>query len=182
MIYYFDKNELTYKNVTTKMVSLFVLCCVSITLVVSCIGIYLLSDVRYITEEIRLSILKEKNEFSPDKLKTALVDLNVKFPHIVYAQARLETGNFTSKIFKENNNLFGMREATVRASTNKGTENDHAYFNDWYDSVIDYALYQANYLSDIKNEDEYLQYLKQNYAEAPNYMEALLVLLSEENF
>jgi hypothetical protein len=179
MIYSFDKNELTYKNVTTKMVSLFVLCCVLITLVVSCIGIYLLSDVRYITEEMRLSILKEKNEFSADKLKTALVDLNVKFPHIVYAQARLETGNFTSKIFKENNNLFGMREATVRPTTNKGTENNHAYFDNWYDSVLDYAMYSASYLSDIKTEDEYLQYLKQNYAEDPNYMEALLVLLKE---
>jgi len=43
--------------------------------------------------------------FTPERLKTALKRF-VKYPEIVFAQAQLETGNFTSAIFLENNNLF----------------------------------------------------------------------------
>lgn len=182
MIYFFDKKELTYKNVTKKLITYSVIGCIISTLVLSSLMLYIFNDVKYITEETRLSILKEKNDFSSEKLKKALVSLNVKFPHIVYAQAKLETGNFTSKIFKENNNLFGMREAKVRPTTNKGTENNHAYFDTWYDSVLDYAMYSAAYLHDIKTEDEYFQYLKQNYAEAPNYIEVLQKTINAEKF
>lgn len=182
MIYFFDKKELTYKNVTKKLITYSVIGCIISTLVLSSLMLYIFNDVKYITEETRLSILKEKNDFSSEKLKKALVSLNVKFPHIVYAQAKLETGNFTSKIFKENNNLFGMREAKVRPTTNKGTENNHAYFDTWYDSVLDYAMYSAAYLHDIKTEDEYFQYLSQNYAEAPNYIEVLKKTINAEKF
>lgn len=182
MIYFFDKKELTYKNVTNKLITYSVIGCIVSTLLISSLTIYMLNDVRYITEETRLSILKEKNEFSTEKLKNALVSLNVRFPHIVYAQAKLETGNFSSKIFKENHNLFGMKEATVRPTTNKGTENNHAYFDNWYDSVLDYAMYSAAYLHDIKTEDEYFQYLSQNYAEAPNYIEVLKKIINDEKF
>lgn len=182
MIYSFDKKELTYKNVTKKLITYSVIGCILSTLLISSLTVYMLNDVKYITEETRLSIIKEKNEFSTEKLKNALVNLNVRFPHIVYAQAKLETGNFSSKIFKENNNLFGMKEATVRPTTNKGTENNHAYFDSWYDSVLDYAFYQASYLKDIKSESEYLQYLKENYAEAPNYIEILQKTINSEKF
>jgi len=182
MIYFFDKKELTYKNVTKKLITYSVIGCIISTLVVSSLMLYIFNDVKYITEETRLSILKEKNEFSSEKLKNALISLNIRFPHIVYAQAKLETGNFSSKIFKENNNLFGMREANVRPTTNKGTENNHAYFDSWYDSVLDYAFYQASYLSDIKTESEYFQYLGQNYAEDPNYIQVLQKVINAEKF
>ena len=182
MIYFFDKKELTYKNVTKKLITYSVIGCIISTLVVSSLMLYIFNDVKYITEETRLSILKEKNEFSSEKLKNALISLNIRFPHIVYAQAKLETGNFSSKIFKENNNLFGMREANVRPTTNKGTENHHAYFDSWYDSVLDYAMYSSAYLHDIKTEDEYFQYLGQNYAEDPNYIQVLQKVINAEKF
>ena len=179
MIHSYDKNELKYKNVFKKVLMYCVTGCIMSITLVSGLIYYFTSEIKYVSEETRLSIIKEENKFSPDKLKQSLKDLNVKFPHIVYAQAQVETGNFTSKIFKENNNLFGMREATVRPSTNKGTEHGHAYFETWYDSVLDYALYQAQYLSDIKTESEYFQYLSQHYAEAGNYVEVLKKVISE---
>jgi uncharacterized FlgJ-related protein len=129
--------------------------------------------IEYITEETKAIIIKEndkKNEFSEARLKQYVIELNIKFPHIVIAQSQIETGYYSSKIFKENNNLFGMKVATQRPTTNKGTENNHAYYENWKASVIDYALYQAKYLSKLKTEDEYLQYLSQNYAEDPNYI------------
>jgi uncharacterized FlgJ-related protein len=122
------------------------------------------------TEEITKIIIKEEVEFSEENLKSFLLDLNVKFPHIILAQAKLESGNFKSHMFIENNNIFGMKEAKKRPTTNKGTQNGHAYYENWKDCVIDYAFYQAAYLNDLKTEEQYYQYLAGSYAEDPGYI------------
>ena len=51
--------------------------------------------------------LNEKN------LKKVLKANNIKHPNIVLAQAKLETGNFTSKVCKSKGNLFGLRKGNV---------------------------------------------------------------------
>ena len=122
------------------------------------------------TEEINKIIIKNEVEFSESALKNLLLDLNIKFPHIVLAQAKLESGNFKSHIFLENNNMFGMKEAKRRPTTNKGTQNGHAYFENWRDCVIDYAFYQAAYLNDLRTEEQYYQYLAASYAEDSSYV------------
>ena len=40
--------------------------------------------------------------------------VSLQLARYITAQAAHETGNFTSKIFKENNNLFGMKKPAVR--------------------------------------------------------------------
>ena len=97
-------------------------------------------------------------------------ELNIKFPHIVMAQSKLETNNFKSGIFKENHNLFGMKEARVRINTAKGTNRNHAYYDNWESSVYDYAFYQCRYLSALTTEAEYYRYLAGSYAEDPHYV------------
>jgi hypothetical protein len=134
-----------------------------------------------LSEEEKLIIIQEYNKFSEDKLIEKLKELNVKFPHIVLAQSKLETGNFTSKIFKENSNLFGMREAKQRITTAKGTENNHAYYHTWYESVLDYSFYQCKYLSNLNTEEHYFQYLSQSYAENPKYVSILKDMINREN-
>ena len=124
----------------------------------------------FMSAEEKLVIIKEYNKFTEDKLVEKLKELNVKFPYIVLAQSKLETGNFTSKVFRENNNLFGMREAKQRITTAKGTENNHAFYHSWYESVLDYSFYQCRYLSNIQTEEQYFQYLEQSYAEDPTYI------------
>lgn len=119
--------------------------------------------------ELRL-IIEKHDEFTPEKLQHYLTDLNIKFPHIVYAQACLETGNFTSEVFRNNRNLFGMKEAKKRATTNCGTDLGHAVYFTWRESVLDYALYQTAFLSEISTEEEYYNYLSQFYAEDPTYV------------
>ena len=55
----------------------------------------------------------------------------------VTAQAMHETGNFTSPIFKENNNLFGIkksREGKYQTGVNRG----HATYKNVYQSIYDY--------------------------------------------
>jgi hypothetical protein len=139
-----------------------------------------LKDVESISEETRLLIINSEHKFSSARLKRYLIELNVKFPHIVYAQAKLESGNFKSPIFLENNNLFGMKVAKRRPTTNKGENRGHAYFTSWRDCVVDYAFYQAAYLNELRTEQQYLEYLKSNYAEDPNYYESLLKILRKK--
>ena len=134
-----------------------------------------------LSQEEKLIIIQEHNKFSEDKLIEKLKELNVKFPYIVFAQAKLETGNFTSKIFRENSNCFGMREAKQRITTAKGTEHNHAYYASWGESVYDYAFYQCRYLSGINTEEQYFQYLSQSYAENPNYVSILKDMIVKEN-
>lgn len=50
-------------------------------------------------------------------------------PHIVLAQARLETGNFTSRRCKGDKNLFGMKRG-----------NRYATYRRWQDSIADYKI------------------------------------------
>ena len=59
----------------------------------------------------------------------------------IFSQAAFETGNFSSVIFKEQNNLFGMKLARVRPTTATGEKRGHAVFKSIADSVKDYAIY-----------------------------------------
>lgn len=129
--------------------------------------------------EREVIVIQKYNEFTPEKLDQMLDDMNFKFPHIVKAQAILETGNFTSRMFKENNNLFGMKRSTLRPTTHRGEKNGHAYYDTFRDSVIDYALYQARYLSSIKTDEEYLFFLSRSYAEDPEYVNKLLKIMGQ---
>jgi len=173
MIFKYDKESLTYKKITGKTLLIGIGVILVISLIVSLFGLRNVNNIKYISEETKAIILREadqKNEFSPEKLKAYILELNIKYPHIVMAQSQIETGNWTSNIFKENHNLFGMKCATKRPTTNKGEENGHAYYENWKESVVDYAFYSAQYLSDIKTEKEYLDYLSRSYAEDTGYI------------
>jgi len=181
MIYKFNKKSLTYENISNRVI----LICVLIVLVLmsffAFIALSKLNDIRYISGETKAIIIKENTKFSKDKLKEYILDLNIRFPHIVFAQAVLESGNFKSEIFKTNHNLFGLKIATRRPSTANGEENGHAYYDNWRESVQDYAMFQAAYLNDIKTEEEYFQYLRANYAEDSEYVEKLKKIIKEFN-
>ena len=103
-------------------------------------------------------------EITSNIVAETLEKYNVKFPHIVLAQALHESGRFTSKVFIKNNNLFGLKEPSSRPTTALGTKNGHAYYESWEMSILDYALYQAAFTRKIKKESNYLRYLNRNYA------------------
>jgi flagellum-specific peptidoglycan hydrolase FlgJ len=77
--------------------------------------------------------------------------------------------------------MFGMKEAKLRANLAKGTNRGHAYYETWQESVIDYALYYSSYLRSIKTEGEYFEYLRQNYAEDPTYVQRLKQIISKQD-
>ena len=138
------------------------------------------NKVQNLSQEEKLIVVREYNEFSEVKLIEKIKELNFRFPHIILAQSYQETGHYKSGIFLENNNLFGMKEAKLRSNLAKGTNRGHAYYETWQESVIDYALYYSTYLSDIKTEGEYFEYLKQNYAEDPTYVQRLKALINKK--
>ena len=72
-----------------------------------------------------------------------------------------------------------MKPAKLRPTTNKGENKGHAVFDTWRDCVNDYALFQAAYLNEIKSQDEYFQYLEQNYAEDPKYVDKLKKIIEK---
>lgn len=117
--------------------------------------------------------------FSKEKLLETLKEMRVKYYDIVYAQAIVETGRFTSNIFRNANNLFGMKVARQRPTTAIGEYKGHAKYESWQHSVMDYALFQAAYTKKCKTREEYLQYLKKNYAGDPDYVNKVRQIASK---
>lgn len=141
------------------------------------LGFGIISNDIVINSDGIYAIPHQKDVFTEQKLKEYLIELNVKFPNVVFAQAKLESGNFKSKIFEENNNLFGMKQPSVRTTTATGEQYNHATYNSWRESVLDYALYSCKYTSNISSEDEYIAYLGSRYAEDTNYINKLKNIL-----
>lgn len=131
-----------------------------------------------------LFYLEVRNQpFSEDLLKECLEFEGVMYQDIVILQSRLETGYYTSDIFLNANNLFGMRYPSRRPTVATGSYKGHAQYAHWSDSVIDYALWQKYYLSRgyrLEGEidsDFYLVFLKCiPYAEDPRYISKLVTL------
>lgn len=170
MLYKYDKEELRYIKISYVEKTLQILGAIVLILLL----LMILTRVdKKLTEHQVMVITTQQNAFSEEKFVNKIKELNFPFPNIVYAQAILESNRFTSSIFKENNNIFGMRLATQRITSAKGENNTYAYYSHWTESLIDYALYSANYLSKLKTEEDYYNYLQQNYAEDSRYVEKL---------
>jgi uncharacterized FlgJ-related protein len=106
----------------------------------------------------------ENTTFTRRKFYEYLKQINIKFPELVFAQA-IKESSFKSSLWKNNNNPFGMKEATKRPNKQNGSQHGHAYYDTWKDAIIDYALYQSYIgLSKMKTEEEYLNFIKEmNY-------------------
>ena len=128
--------------------------------------------VTYVSNKVYVDRVIPDQAFSPDNLIKKLKQMNIKHYKVAYAQAVLETGNFTSSMFARNNNLFGMKVSRQRANTCSGEVMGHAYYRTWEESVVDYALYYNKYLSRM-SEDELYSYLGRNYAEDSGYINKL---------
>ncbi len=96
---------------------------------------------------------------------------------LIYAQARHETGDFTSRIFKENKNLFGMRAAKVRKNFANGSNYGHAVFSSYFDSVRDYYERQKYFGVSARSNEYFIDStIKSNYAEDTKYAEKWFVM------
>lgn len=171
MLYTYDKSTLRFVRVNWLSLMFKILAIIAVAF--SVFGLTIQSTKHDSTESEVMIIMAEQNKFSADKLAGMIKELNFSFPEIVYAQAILETNHFKSRIFKENNNLFGMRQAVKRITKAHYTQYDYAYYKNWIESLDDYALYSSTYLFPLKTENDYFNYLSQNYAEDTQYIAKL---------
>lgn len=101
--------------------------------------------------------------------------LDTLMARVIVAQAKHESGNFKSKLFKEHNNTFGFLHSKRRCSTTSVGPNGcaegrrgYASYNNIEESTIDALifLYNKNELK-FKSVEEYSHWLKSiNYYEA----------------
>lgn len=99
------------------------------------------------------------NQSPEEGLVEALEYYEIQFPEIVYAQALLETGHFSSSVCKNYNNLFGLYNSKIK---------DYYSFEHWSDSVKAYRDFvQYKYKG---NTDYYTFLVDLPYATDPNYI------------
>lgn len=171
MFYTYNKKELRYNQVTRRFYIINALFIIIVSSVLYGFGRY--NAVNALTEHEREFIIYlDQKYFSEDQLIKELKSKNINKPYIVLAQTKIETGNFTSAIFKQNHNLFGMKKARIRPTTSLGLKRGHAYYDKWESSVEDYGYYQAYQgLAKVDSDEEYYNLLAQlGYAEDPNYI------------
>jgi len=99
--------------------------------------------------------------FSEANLIRYMEILEIECPNIVLAQAKLESGNFTSNRFKQYNALFGFQTSNTNVLKYKS----------WKESVINYKNWQMRRLKDGENYYDFLVRVK--YSEDPNYINKL---------
>ena len=172
-LFRYNKETLEFQRVKRKSyvkLSLVILFTI-ISLLLLCRSLY---NNSYIINHIKHNntvdtVYMETIPFSEEALIDLLRKSNIKYPYIVLAQAKIESGNYTSKVFRENNNLFGMKEPNVRTTTALGTKNSHAYYSDWVSSVYDYAMFQNNRMQGVDSESKYYAKLADGYAADSTY-------------
>jgi uncharacterized FlgJ-related protein len=114
------------------------------------------------------NLAKEKPlPFSQQNLQAELKKQGVVYPDVALAQSKLETGNWTSNIFRDNHNLFGMQLSHIRKTTAKGKNRGHALYDNWQDSVKDYKLWQDYYKVSSMTKQQFIQKLNSIYCIPP---------------
>lgn len=108
----------------------------------------------------------------------------MRIPHkkVVLMQAKIESANYSSGIFKRNNNLFGMKVPRSRVTVAEAGRNGYAEYGSWKESVNDYAFWQFSHNVVELSQEEYLQYLGKIYAEDPNYIAKIRTMVEKYDF
>ena len=99
------------------------------------------------------SFVSQKTKLTPLELYNEILEQELEYPDVVFAQAILESGAFSSKVYKNNNNLFGMRMPNKRITLAVGQKYGYAVYEYWQESVADYAIAPAarSQSNDIRN-------------------------------
>lgn len=114
----------------------------------------------------------DSSKLNKELLVSYILEKNIPHPEVAYAIVRQES-NMCSKLFKSNNNLFGMKHPGVRPTKSIGRKNGFASFEKWQHSVDDYKLYLEFVGGHKITKQAYLIHLDRNYAHAgySNYLD-----------
>lgn len=87
---------------------------------------------------------------------------------VIVAQAALESAHFSSAIFRENRNAFGLKEPRIRPTTATGTNRGHATYESVDACIVDYFLRQR-YFRIPATVDYMARTVESGYATEPTY-------------
>lgn len=179
-LYKFDSECLAYKQVPTIRYILFGAGLMLLFfLLTSFIILNDKSKTKLVYTEAEINLITNTS-FSKEALANEIKCNKFKYPDIIMAQALLESGHFTSPVYKENNNLFGMRLPVNRYTLATGSNLNHATYNNWKQCVEDRMIYEALFLHGLSRV-QYKKYLDRVYAEGSNYTLKLEQIINKNN-
>lgn len=104
-------------------------------------------------------------ELNDSILYLALVHYKVKNPKAVLAQAKLESGNFTSSHYITKNNFLGLYNSQKK---------EYYKFDHWTDCIINYKTMIEYRLKDGENYYKFLSRIR--YASDPSYIDKVKLI------
>jgi len=134
-----------------------------------------------VTEDVDATVVDDEPEPTrEERIKTHYKLIRSVLPPVysndvammITAQAMHETGIFTSRLYREQNNLFGMRHPTIRETLSVEERNQFATFANLEDSVRDLLLYFKEFSigTRFKDVNEYVKTLKSKGYFTDNYI------------
>lgn len=98
--------------------------------------------------------------------------LGVKHPNVVWAQARLESGNFKSETYRKKHNCLGIYDSKRK---------QYAWFDSWQECVKAYRdRVQYRFKKSDATDEEYLYWLSQiGYAREKTYVSRVRKIMWE---
>lgn len=117
--------------------------------------------------------INKPEEVNDSILYQFLIYNNAWYPDILLKQAKIESGNYSSNIYKSNNNLYGMRKPYKRSTTQSGINKGYGLYQNWCLSVLDRLLWDYYHFDEKPTKEEYLNKL-QFFAEDSNYISKII--------
>lgn len=137
--------------------------------------ICLLIESRKAPPNIEFELKLNDSEFMKDwdananTMLSACTYYGIKYPNIVTAQAILESGNFKSGLFKENNNPFGLYNSE---------KEEYFKFTHWTDAILAYQS-MIEYKFNGNTQEHYYKFLEElPYATSNKYIDKVKAIES----
>ena len=139
------------------------------------------TEIVHKTKIVEKIVDSEKTEpFSEYAMLMFLKEMKADHIAIIMTQAKMECG-FTSNIFRENHNLFGMQLPKRRQTTAIGENRGCAVYENWKMCVIDYIFWQ-NVNGKGLTEEAYIALLMKKYAKSKYPMLKEMLKRTKERF
>lgn len=168
MLYIYNRKSLTYEHIKIKH---YVYNILIVLFIGSGFGFSSSFKFNKFIEKIPVLIKQDEEILSKQYVESLLIKYNIQNKDIVLQQILLETGNLTSQSCLKGKNLTGMKKVYSRQHSQEGVYLNHAMYKSYEQSILDYAIFQARYCSNLSSE-QYYSFLKQ-YAQDENYISKL---------
>lgn len=109
-------------------------------------------------------VLFKKKRFNEGKIRSIIQESEYsQLEDFIISQAKVETGNYKSRLFLEARNLFGMRCAKIRPQKRIACFNNYAVFDSYEDSINDYLawLKYSNFPKSVQKPETFILFLKE---------------------